>query len=178
MALLWKHEGGVVVIGSCRNYIDFEVMHEQIGKWRYTGYYGFPERDKRHEVWNMIKQLAGVSSLPWCIISDFNDLMADDEKKGRVRHPRVLLRGFSDTIMDCGLIDLGFTGEKFIWERSRGKENWVQERLDRGFATSDWCDVFPGAEVIIHEMSTSDHMPIFLKLNKQVYQPRERGFKF
>ncbi|XP_074323308.1 uncharacterized protein LOC141660240 [Apium graveolens] len=96
-----------------------------------------------------------VHGLPWCIIDDFigdfNYLMAEDEKKRRVRHPRALLSGFSEIIMEYDLVNLGFTREKFTWE---------------------W------AEVIIHEMSTSDHMPIFLQLNKQVYIPKGGRFRF
>ncbi|XP_074360805.1 uncharacterized protein LOC141701064 [Apium graveolens] len=178
VALLWKHEGGVKIMGSCRNYIDFEVMHEQVGRWRYNGYYGFPERLRRREAWDMLKHLAGMSELPWCIIGDFNDLMTGDEKKGPVRHPRALLNGFSEAISECGLVDLGYNGDKFTWERFRGTDRWVQERLDRGMANNDWCEFFPNAEVIVHEMSTSDHVPIMLQLNKQVYLPKGRRFRF
>lgn len=58
LALIWKNEGGVEIKGSCNNYIDFEVACEQIGRWRYTGYYGYPERSRRKEAWNMIRNLA------------------------------------------------------------------------------------------------------------------------
>lgn len=30
----------------------------------------------------MLRDLAGKSSLPWCIIGDFNDIMAVEEKRG------------------------------------------------------------------------------------------------
>lgn len=46
VALLWKNEGGIMVTKSCNNFIDFEVVNENLGRWRYTGYYGFPEREK------------------------------------------------------------------------------------------------------------------------------------
>ena len=36
-------------------------------------------------------------------------------------HPRLLMEGFSKTVSACELIDLGFVGEEFTWERSRGK---------------------------------------------------------
>ncbi|XP_074337634.1 uncharacterized protein LOC141674831 [Apium graveolens] len=45
-------------------------------------------------------------------------------------------------------------------------------------ANNDWCEFFPNAEVIVHEMSTSDHVPIMLQLNKQVYLPKGRRFRF
>lgn len=88
------------------------------------------------------------------------------------------MRGFSNTISECGLSDLGFVGEKYTWERSRGTENWVQERLDRGLANQEWCSMFPAAEVKVLEIATSDHLPLFLQLNKQVYMPRSKRFRF
>lgn len=134
LALLWKNECDIVVKDSCLNYIDFEVNIEQIGRWRYTGYYGCPKRDRREESWSILRELYRRSTLPWCIIGDFNDLMATEEKQGRVVHPRRLLQGFTDVVNDCQLLDLGFNGNMFTWERSRGNEGWIQERLDRGLA--------------------------------------------
>lgn len=55
-----------------------------------------------------------------------------------MEHPHNLREGFTATVHDCGLCDLGFVGEKFTWERSRGQHNWVQERLDRGLANQGW----------------------------------------
>ncbi|XP_074347007.1 uncharacterized protein LOC141685827 [Apium graveolens] len=116
--------------------------------------------------------------LSWCIIGDFNDLMLTDEKRGGRGHPRALLEGFSETVMDCGLTDLGFIGEKFSRERARGTDRWIQERLDKGLATKEWCEMFPGAQVQVLEVSTSDHLPLCLQLNRQVYVPRSRRFRF
>lgn len=111
-------------------------------------------------------------------MGDFNDLMTADEKEGGQRHPRNLLSGFSEAISDCELVDLGYEGDKFTWERFRGTDKWVVERLDRGFANKDWIDLFPSAVVQVHEISTSDHKPIFLQLNRRVYMPKERRFRF
>ncbi|KAL8115005.1 hypothetical protein AgCh_021723 [Apium graveolens] len=146
--------------------------------WRYTGYYGFPERGRRTEAWDMLRQLERDSLLPWCIIGDFNDLMTADEKEGGHIHPRALLNGFSEAINDCALIDLGYKGDKFTWERFRGTDKWVVERLDRGFANKEWTELFSNAEVRVHEVSTSDHMPLCLQLNRKVYMPKGRRFRF
>lgn len=100
------------------------------------------------------------------------------KKKGGQCHPRALLNGFSDTIVECGLANLGFTGDKFTWERSRRTDHWVSERLDRGLATVTWNNLFPCAEFRVHEFSTSDHLPLYLQLNRQVYMPRCKRFSF
>ncbi|XP_074377752.1 uncharacterized protein LOC141719274 [Apium graveolens] len=178
VALLWKNNGGVRVLDSCSNFIDFEVVNESLGRWRYTGYYGYPENDRRVDSWNLLRELAGRSTLPWCIIGDFNGLMVMEEKKGGRSRPRYRLEGFSEAVMDCGLMDLGYTGEKYTWERSRGTDRWIQERLDRGLVNKEWRDLFPDAEVRVLKVSTSDHLPLYLQLNRQVYVPKARRFKF
>lgn len=103
LALLWKNEKGVEIKGSCNHYIDFEVNCAEVGRWRYTGLYGCPERARRTESWNLIRGLAEESRLPWCIIGDFNDIMYDHEKKGGRMHPRRLMEGFKKTLNECNL---------------------------------------------------------------------------
>lgn len=59
----------------------------------------------------------------WCVIGDFNDMMYSDEKRGGREQPCYLLEGFTETVQECGLHDLGFVGKKFTWERSGGQHN-------------------------------------------------------
>ncbi|XP_074346844.1 uncharacterized protein LOC141685649 [Apium graveolens] len=178
LALMWKNGGAVQILQSCNNFIDFEVSHEQTGKWRYTGYYGIPQRNRRMESWNMLRQLAASSILSWCIIGDFNDIISMEEKRGGQRQPRRLMEGFFDAIMSCGLHDLGFSGDMFMWERSRGAHRWIQERLDKGMATNLWIEMFPLAEVKVIEVTTSDHFPLLLQLHRQVFMKCGSRFKF
>lgn len=77
---MWKNKGAVQIKGSCNHFIDFEVNNEQTGRWRYTGYYGYPQRIRRVDSWNLLRELSAASSLPWCILGDFNDISSMDEK--------------------------------------------------------------------------------------------------
>lgn len=126
----------------------------------------------------MLWDLATKSSLAWCVIGDFNDMMFVHEKAGGRVQSRFLLEGFKETIHDCGLMDLGFVGSIFTWEKSRGSASWVQERLDRGLVTQEWKTNFPLFEVRVIDVSTSNHLPMFLQKNKQVYVPKGRQFRF
>ncbi|KAL8097541.1 hypothetical protein AgCh_030606 [Apium graveolens] len=129
LALLWKNVGALEIRGTYSNYIDFEVNYEQIGSWRYTGFYGCPERERCQESWNLFTDLATGSSLPWCVFGDFNDMLFEFKKKGGRPQPRRLLEGFNKTIIECGLEDLGFKGCKFTWERFRGTERGIMIRF-------------------------------------------------
>ena len=64
----------------------------------------------------------------------------------------------------CGLMDIGMEGYEFTWERHRGTENWVEERLDWALASSSWITMFGRARVFNVPVHTSDHSAIFLDL--------------
>ncbi|KAL8094908.1 hypothetical protein AgCh_036425 [Apium graveolens] len=148
----------MVVTDSDTHYIDFEVEDEQVGRWRYTGYYGCLERGRRRFSWEILSGLAGNSTLPWCILGDFNDMTEVGDKRGGREQPLSLLTSFSEAINDYGLMDMGFNGKKYTCEKSRGKSNWTQERLDRAFINQLWRDLFPQAELRVMDVSTSDHL--------------------
>lgn len=60
----------------------------------------------------MLRLLANKSTLPWCILGDFNDLLYDTDKMGRHPHPNYFLEGFRQTIEDYALVEVDLTGEK------------------------------------------------------------------
>lgn len=39
-------------------------------------------------------------------------------------------------------MQLDFKGGDFTWEKNKGTENWVRERLDRAFADTQWWRKF------------------------------------
>lgn len=47
-----------------------------------------------------------------------------------------------------------------------------------GLANQSWKNMFPQTKVKVLEGSTSDHLPLFLELNKKVYAPKTKRFKF
>ena len=44
--------------------------------WRLTCYYGYPERARRKESWQLLQSLSQHSNLPWCCSRDYNDLLS------------------------------------------------------------------------------------------------------
>ncbi|XP_074346543.1 uncharacterized protein LOC141685333 [Apium graveolens] len=178
LVLIWKTEGGCKVKDSDTHYIDFEVENDQVERWRYTGFYGCPKRSRRRFSWEFLRGLAENSTLSWCVLGDFNDMMMAEDKRGGCAQLFGLLTGFSEMINECGLLDIGFTGEKYTWEKYRGQANWVQERMDRAFTNQLWCDLFPQTGLKVLDVSTSDHLPIYIQLHRQVYVPKKHRFKF
>ncbi|XP_074352235.1 uncharacterized protein LOC141691391 [Apium graveolens] len=178
LAMFWKHNVVGNVFDSSNNHIDLVVKERNGSEWRLTGFYGYPERGRRQESWNLIRSLASASTLPWCVLGDFNDLMHNDEKKGRHKHPQNLLNGFRNTIEDCSLIEVDLKGGDFTWEKSKGTTNWVQERLDRCFASSDWWSRFSLCTLTIFYAIVSDHEPIKLELVNTKIPSNQFRFRF
>ena len=69
---------------------------------------------------------------------DFNDILAQTEKRGRARQPHALIRGFRESVDDCGLMEIGIVGYQFTWERARGNPHLVEEKLDEGLANQSF----------------------------------------
>jgi hypothetical protein len=76
LAILWNDKVKCKIVNYCRNFINVEVDEAEKGVWRLTCYYGYPERGRRRQAWDMLRDLRNMSSIPWCIIGDFNDLLS------------------------------------------------------------------------------------------------------
>ncbi|XP_019166969.1 PREDICTED: uncharacterized protein LOC109162741 [Ipomoea nil] len=180
LALLWRTNDTARIIGYSNNHIDVEVSLPGFDKWRMTGFYGFPKRPQRRESWDLIRSLASRSDLPWVIIGDFNDLLYQYEKRGGNPHPDSLLRGFGETIEECGLTQLPMSGYPYTWEKGKGTPNWIEERLDKVLATQTWRELVADANVQNILTRKSDHSFLFLGiLNLRGRRGvLRRGFRF
>lgn len=172
LALFWQ-------ISSKVNLLEYDVVVEvqSLGEWMMTEFYGFPESSHRRESWDLLHNLSIASPLPWVCIGDFNDLLAAHEKRGQHEHPNWKLQGFKQAVSDSGLLDISMEGYQFTWERARGSENWVEERLDRVLATESWIRRFKEAWVWCLEASTSDHLLIFMDPKPLIHTHRPRRFR-
>ncbi|XP_074361140.1 uncharacterized protein LOC141701372 [Apium graveolens] len=178
LAVLLKRSMQCEITGYSNHHIDALFLENGHASWRLTCFYGYPERTRRRNSWDLIRNLANISSLPWCIWGDFNDLLLASDKKGFIHHPQFMLDGFGRAIEDCQLSELSMSGGKFTWEKSRGYNAWVREKLDRGFANSSWWNKFPMYSFKLSHTSVSDHEPILLELLKADISKKTFRFRF
>lgn len=174
LALLWDNTFDVKVISYSARHIDAIIEPNGVAPWRFTGIYGYPQGPDKHKTWNLMRELATHSDLPWLLCGDFNCIVSEEEKLNGVDVPQAVMSGFSDAIQDCSLTDMGWTGSFYTWHR-RG----TYIRLDRGLSSADWLQLFPGAELEVLPTPTSDHNPLLIKLfPKREFRRKQRPFRF
>ncbi|XP_075674719.1 uncharacterized protein LOC142643876 [Castanea sativa] len=63
---------------------------------------------------------------------------------------------------DCGLVYLGFVGNKFTWCKTLQDNITIWERLDRAIVNNECILLFPAARLIHLECAMSNHKPIII----------------
>ena len=114
--------------------------------------------------WNNLSFIASLHQLPWLMVGDFNELLScHDKQGGNSLNPRKV-QLFKDRLDACGMVDLGFHGPKFMWVNKRDTDQFIEERLNRAFANSDWRGLYPEASIDYLARTNSDHCPVLLYL--------------
>ncbi|XP_019179523.1 PREDICTED: uncharacterized protein LOC109174723 [Ipomoea nil] len=180
LALFWRRNNTASLLSYSKNHVDVEVRAENGKQWRMTCFYVHSDRSRRWESWELLDTLKTRSLLPWVVIGDFNNLLFQYEKRGGNPYPDNLLRGFGETLDGCGLMQLPMRGHQFTWEKSRGTENWIEERLDKVLATADWCGLNENVEVENIIARPLDHSALFLSMDVPCMRRGRiaRGFRF
>ncbi|XP_075655017.1 uncharacterized protein LOC142625210 [Castanea sativa] len=179
LAILWKKDIKLEIVGYVGNYIDAMVVESQSGfKWRITRFYGHPEMHRRKESWEQLRALHRKSQLPWICFGDFNEISSAREKFGGARRPQKQIDDFVATIDECGFRDLGFLGPDYTWCNMREGDDRTYLRLDRALATIGWIDYFKDARVHHIVDSTSDHCALLISNSFALWPTRKHRFHF
>lgn len=73
---------------------------------------------------------------------------------------------FIQHIINCDLIDAGFSGPSFTWCNgwSPDKRGW--QRLDRELINNEWCNIFDTTNIEHLIKTGSDHSPLLIIIAK------------
>ena len=141
--LMWKShilDFHVIGEGAQGVYGVVEVRNSSTS-FIFTAIYASPKFHIRKHLWHDLETFAQHLNKPWLVLGDFNEVINQSEKLGGRPVSRMRSDLFATTMDNCELVDLGFSGPKFTWSNKR-KLNPIMERLDRGWANSDWIQSF------------------------------------
>ncbi|XVF48893.1 hypothetical protein PTKIN_Ptkin03bG0225100 [Pterospermum kingtungense] len=178
LCVLWRSSTDCSVVNFSQHHIDLEVKGCNSGMWQVTGFYGFSERNRRRESWDLLRYLNERSSLSWCLIGDFNDLLNAEDKRERVEHSNWLFWGIREVILEYDLNEIPIQGYLYTWEWGKGTDNTVEEKLDRSLVNSCWLELFPYSRLLNLIIPISNHSPILLYIEVLHVVKAPRGFRF
>lgn len=109
----------VVRLQSCStSHIDVVISCDEVpmAQWRFTGFYGDPQRQRRKNSWYLMRFLRAQLNLPWLCIGDFNEVLEANEHIGGNGREEWQMAGFGEAVADCNLNDLGYSGLPYTWD--------------------------------------------------------------
>lgn len=114
LALLWKDEMDVQVVTASANYISAMILNDpEQNPWFLTGVYRPTNPLLKLALWTDLQQIGDLFDGPWCVIGDFNAILAQNEKIGGKPFASGSNCSFRKLVNDSGLVDMGFIGYPF-----------------------------------------------------------------
>ena len=138
-----------------------------------TFVYASPEWGKRRFLWDQLEVLDPGPEMSWLLGGDFNAIVSSDERSGGSTRRVGTCTQFSEFIFLTGLIDMGFSGPCFTWQRGN-----LSQRLDRFLCNAKWYDFFASSNVLHLPLMGSDHRPILLVTEADRNRNGQRPFRF
>lgn len=128
---------------SSKNHIDCIIRKGSEGGWSFPRFYGELITHKRHESWDLFRQLDSQFNLPWICSGDFNEIVRSSEEKGGINQSHAQMQLFHEVIDTCGFIDIGFRGSPYTWRNFFKDGNSIWERLNSSLANNEWlCKIW------------------------------------
>ncbi|KAL0923443.1 hypothetical protein M5K25_007500 [Dendrobium thyrsiflorum] len=154
--VLWKELISIDILG------DFnQVLHCQIKILNISLYASFIYASSfylvRKQLWKLLTDFCDVCDGPWFVGGDFNSICNTGERIGGCTPKTQAMEDFNNMIMDCNLVDVGFSGNAFTWNRG-----CMWQRLDRILFNSTWVNTLFNTSVEHLSKTYSDHAPLLI----------------
>ncbi|XP_058068824.1 uncharacterized protein LOC131218159 [Magnolia sinica] len=128
----------------------------------------------RRSLWSNLISISNSIAGPWAVAGDFNALANSTERFERRRQPNTGDDEFAEAINDAGLLDVGFSDNRFTWSNNHDGNSQIWARLDRSLCNDEWIRCFPKFHVVHLPRVNSDHAPLLLNFpapNKVLARP-------
>lgn len=82
------------------------------------------------------------------MLADLNAITNEEEKQGGCKFGLKFAADFSNFAVANGLLDVGFSGNKFTWSNNQKGRNRIWMRLDRVLINGAAAGSFPAIKVV------------------------------
>ncbi|CAL9231246.1 unnamed protein product [Arabidopsis halleri] len=161
--------------------ISVEVTLETGFSFVYTAVYASNDLEERRVLWQSLRDTHtafGLSSLPWLVNGDFNEILHPSETSNHsIIRSTCAMREFGECLADIGLFDLPFHGPCFTWSNHQ-QDDPIGKKLDRCLVNGNWIHVFPTSHCSFEAPEFSDHSPCHINIFTKPPDFGSRPFKF
>ncbi|KAH0667664.1 hypothetical protein KY285_028870 [Solanum tuberosum] len=176
--LFWNMDIDCVVLEEDEQQITCDIGHNELQtNFTYTFVYVKWKDHLRRTLWGRMLHHASGNTNPWCSVGDYNVITSIEENLGRVPYNMRKSLQFIAVIEACGLMDLGFSGQKFTWSNKRGIHHTILKRLDRALINDAWLEKMPQTTITHLPSVGSDHCPLLMEMVVRV-EDQIMYFKF
>ncbi|KAM2044525.1 hypothetical protein ACFX1T_008833 [Malus domestica] len=166
LCVFWMDGPKILLVKSADHMIKVNVWDDDKEcYWRLFGIYASSDEKKRRDQWRTLGNRIGRERDPCLLIGDFNDILYNGEKDGGNHRYAASMRDFRDFVANNELLDLGYEGYPFTWRNNRDSLP-IQQRLDRGFASLEWHDLYSNTKILHVVLEGSDHSLLLLTTKK------------
>ncbi|KAH0712277.1 hypothetical protein KY289_008236 [Solanum tuberosum] len=164
--LFWNLDIDCKILDEDDQHVTCEIAHNELQtQFTTTIIYAKCKDLLRRPLWDrMLQQANDTANSPWCAVGDYNVITSMDEKLGGVPYNMRKSLEFIAVIEACGLMDLGFSGQKFTWSNKRGIHSRVWKRLDRAMVNDSWLEKMPQTTITHLPAVGSDHCPLLMEM--------------
>jgi hypothetical protein len=115
--LFWDESIKLTVLSYGLHYIDTLIWNgDHHASWRGTFVYGEPRTHDMHLMWEVLRRLKPISTAPWLLIGDFNEVVWSFEQISARRQPEHQMAEFREVLAQCDVFDIGFSGVPWTFD--------------------------------------------------------------
>lgn len=149
--------------------ISFNIHRSGELDIKISAVYAKCNRIDRVALWDELRA-ASTTSDPWIVGGDFNTILKIDEKKGGNAVDIRAIHDFRECIMDSGLTEIEFEGDRYTWCNNQKGRHRIWERLDRSFGNGEAIVQLSTLKSKHLTRNASDHSPLLLNLAEETKQ--------
>lgn len=179
--IIWKGPARVRIINQSKQSMTCELDTSNSNKIIVTAVFAANTHDERQDLWVELinlHQTLSLSSSPWAIGGDFNQILHPAEHSSlRVNSLTSPMVSFRDALTQLEVFDLRFSGPIHTWS-NKCPTSPIAEKLDRLLVNHLWVSIHPNSHASFLPPSFSDHSPCILDLSIPLPLAGTRPFKF